>query len=414
MLLHFEEEDVEALIETTFIMLSQYWSSLARETQEKSKTLLEYLLKDHQTVLATTIHRLPSLEHISELSDIWERFVSLRGPPLDTPAAFLVFSRRVLHANSGVVERGLVELSEYLRLHQDYLQTSAISEQPDSVVTELIRALLDCASKHSGINARISRLCAECIGFVGCLDSNRLETVRDQQDFVVLYNFDQAEETTDFVVFLLQEVLVKSFLSTTDIPLQGFLAYVLQELLDRCDFRDAISMQGGGGKAVEPIYRKWLLMSDTTREMLAPFLASSYRLAEMPPTTTEYPIIRAGRSYPNWLRQFTLDLLHRWQNVFAKIIFEPLRRAIRVKDLSIAVFLLPYLVLHVTLGKESTTEQRDAVWNELLLVLQHDVPENASYSEKEDKKLFCEVRCQILCVIGVVLCFADDRRLYFV
>lgn len=138
----------------------------------------------------------------------------------------------------------------------------------------------------------------------------------------------------------------------------------------------------------------------------------------MPPTTTEYPIYRAGRSYPNWLRQFTLDLLHRGQNVFADIIFEPLCRAIRVKDLSIAAFLLPYLVIHVTLGSLAKPSDKDAVWNELHNILQQDVPENASYSEREDKKLFSEVRSEesktdvASCWLTNAGCIPCDRPLF--
>lgn len=388
MLIHLEAEDVEALLETTVIIIDQYWSSFEQEAREKCKNLLSHLLKHHGDVLNHTVDKLPSLSHISELSELWQQLLGDRSP-LDTRESLCVFMERILHENSGVVERGLVELSDYLRLHQDYLQTSALSEQPDSVVTELSRVLLDCASKYNGINAGVSRLCAECIGFMGCLDSNRLETVRNHQDFVVLHNFTQAEETTDFVAFLLEEVLVKSFVSTSDVALQGFLAYVMQELLERCDFKAAVAVQGASSGA-ERIYRKWLDISESAREVLAPFLTSRYKLAPMPHTNTEYPIFRAGRSYPNWLRQFTLDLLHRGQNLFAEIIFEPLCRAIRVKDLSIAVFLLPYLVVHVTLGEKSTTQEKNAVWNELLLLLQEDVPENASNSAREDKKMFCE------------------------
>lgn len=389
MLTHLEAEDVEALLETTFIIVDQYWPSFEQEARDKGVSMLNHLLKHHEDVLQHNIDKLPSLIHIGELSELWNKLVGDR-PPLDIREAFLVFMERILHENSGVVERGLAELSDYLRSHQDYLQTSALSEQPNSVVTDLSRALLDCASKYNGINAGVSRLCAECLGFVGCLDSNRLETVRDHQDFIVLHNFAQAEETTDFVAFLLEEVLVKSFVSTSDVALQGFLAYVMQELLERCDFKAAVAVQGVSPEA-ERIYRKWLAISESAREVLAPFLTSRYKLAPMPHTHTEYPIFRAGRSYPNWLRQFTLDLLHRGQNLFADIIFEPLCRAIRVKDLSIAVFLLPYLVVHVTLGEKSTAEEKDAVWNELLMLLQQDVPENASNSEREDKKMFCEV-----------------------
>lgn len=387
MVTHVGEEDVEDLIETTFFIIGQYWSCFAEESREKSKALLRFLLINHEAVLNNTIGKLPSLGHISELSELWKT-LDARRPPLDTRAAFALFIERVRHENAGVVGKGLVELSEYLRLNQGYIQASAISEQPDTVVKSLARALLDCTSKYNGINSDIARICAECIGLMGCLDSNRLETVREQREFIALSNFTDADETTDFAAFVLQEVLVKSFVSTTDSSLQGFLSYVMQELLERCDYKTAVGVQGAEG---ERIYRKWLSMPESVRDVLLPFLTSRYKLAPMPSVKTEYPIFRAGRSYANWLRQFTLDLLHKGQNPFADIIFDPLCRAIRVKDLSVAIFMLPYLVVHITLGTKSTQQEKNAVWNELLSILKQDVPENASYLEREDRKLFCEV-----------------------
>lgn len=392
MLTNLGEEDVEALIETTFFIVGEYWPLFDEESQEKSRSLLRFLLKDYGETLHSAANKLPSLGHIKELSEFCEQLDS-RRTKLDPRNAFAIYIQRLRHENSGVVQKGLAELSEYLDRHQGYLQTSAISEQPDPVVTELIRALLDCASKYNTKNSRVSQLSAECIGMVGCLDSNRLETVREQREFIVASNFKDAEETTNFVAFILEEVLVTSFVSTTDVNLQGFLSYVMQELLARCDFTAAVAntQQGITDAGTERIYRKWLKMPESVRDVLVPFLTSRYKLAPMAQISSEYPILRAGRSYPNWLRQFTLNLLYKGQNTFAEIIFEPLCRAIRVKDLSVAMFLLPYLVVHITLGQNSTKEEQDAVWNELLIVLQQDLPDDASHRERDDRKLCCEV-----------------------
>lgn len=387
MLISLEEEDVEALIETTFFIIGQYWSFFDEDTQEKSKTLLQYLTSNHGEVLDNTVDKLPSLSHISELAS-FRKTLDTRRRVLDKRVAFALFIERIRHENSGVVEMGLFELAQYLNKNQGYLQASAVSEQPDSVVPDLVRALLDCAAKYNGINSDVARLCAQCIGLVGCLDSNRLETVREQREFIVLSNFSDAEETTDFVAFILEEVLVKSFVSTTDSDLQGFLSYVMQELLEKCDYKAAVALQGNG---CERIYGKWLSMPESVRDVLIPFLTSKYKLAPMPQAKTEYPFFRAGRSYANWLRQFTLDLLHKGQNLFAELIFDPLCRAIRVKDLSVAIFLLPYVVVHATLGQKCKQHEKDAIWNELLIILKKEVPADASYVEREDRKLFCEV-----------------------
>lgn len=390
MITNMEEEDVQELAETTFLIIGQYWNSFDQTTKERCKSTLEFLWDNYPDLLERFAAKLPSLDHIEELFEFRKKLSAL-SPPLDTRLAVKVFIQRLKHGNSGVVQQGLIELSKFLRQHQGQIQTSAISEQPDLEVTDLMRALLDCAAKYNGRDAHVSKLCAECIGFVGCLDSTRLETVREQLEFIMTSNFEDAGETTDFVGFMLQHVLVPSFLSTTDTTLQGFLSYAMQQLLDKCDYKTAVAMNGEGPQC-RPIFEKWKLIPLEIRNVLFPFLASKYKLEPMPHVSPEYPILRAGRSYPNWLRQFTLDLLHRGQNTFAMLIFDPLCRTIRVKDLSVAIFLLPYLVVHITLGQECTSEDKDAVWNELLIILQQQVPEDASYLEKEDQKLLCEVR----------------------
>ncbi|PSR90721.1 phosphatidylinositol 3 [Coniella lustricola] len=387
-------EQEEEMIETTFLIIGQYWTSFDQATREKSKSLLDFLWDNHSNLLSYFALKLPSLDHIEELAEFREKLSGVR-PPLDTQRAIPVFIERLKHGNSGVVQQGLIELSKFLLQHQGEIQTSALSEQQSHSVTSLMRALLNCAAKYNGRDAEVSKLCAECIGFVGCLDSTRLETVREHREFIMTSNFEDAGETTDFVAFMLQHVLVASFVSTTDTTLQGFLSYAMQQLLDKCDFKTAVALQGEGPQC-KPIFDKWMLIPEEIRDVLFPFITSKYKLEPMPHVSPEYPILRAGRSYPNWLRQFTLDLLHRGQNTFAMIIFDPLCRTIRVKDLSVAVFLLPYLVVHITLGQQCTSAEQNAVWNELNIILQHQVPEDASYLEKEDQKLLCEAVFRVI------------------
>ncbi|KAI1772713.1 phosphatidyl inositol 3-kinase [Hypoxylon cercidicola] len=387
MILHLED-DVEALIETTFFLISHYWSSFDEVTQQRSRDLIESLLDNESTIIKKMISKLPSFSHLTNLSDIEARLSKLRQP-VDSRTAFSLLAERICHENGGVVLLALRELASYLQRQQGYLQASAVSEQPDSVVPTLARSLLDCSSRYNGIHGEISDLCTQCIGLMGCLDPNRVETVRSERQMVVKSNFEHSGETTDFVVYLLEEVLVKAFLSATDTKVQGFLSYAMQELLDRCDIKVAVEMQGS--REAGPIYRKWLSMSETAREVLIPFMTSRYVLQPMKPQQTEYPIFQPGKiSYANWMRSFTLDLMRKPQGPFAQLIFEPLCRVIRIKDLSVTEFLFPYVIIHSIVGEDTTEEERSNVLNELLNVLRHEVSSNASYAEIENQKLYCE------------------------
>ncbi len=390
MVTHMEEADLEALIETTFFIIASYWKTFDAATKQKAKSLLSTLLeeKDYRDVLVKHAHTLPSLAQIDELQELCKALDTLRGT-LDNREAFAVFAERLKHENPGVVEQALVELVAFLEKHQGYLQTSAISEQPDSVVAALSRSLLDCSAKYNGWHPNITRLCAEAVGLIGCLDSNRLEATREQEQFVISRNFEDAREATDFVAFLLENVLVKAFLSTPDTKFQGFLSYAMQEMLLRTDFRYAFDDQRHAGS--EGILGKWLSFSENTREVLTPFLSSKFLIAPIPHLATEYPIFRPRKPYALWLKALVLDLLRNGQNLFAQTLFEPLCRLIKVKDLVVTEFLLPYVVLHVIVGQEEKDEFRNKISAELAAILKYQPLETASYVEKEEMKLYYQV-----------------------
>ncbi|KAM5346902.1 hypothetical protein ACJ41O_009907 [Fusarium nematophilum] len=388
-LTHLDEEDVEALLETTFYIVTRFWVSIDESSAALAKQMLNFVVTRYEGIVARYILKLPSLRHIPELEDIETKLEQHRPATLLIEEAFEAFAERISHENSGVVLQALMELVPYLQSNQEALHTTALGQQPDAVIAALMRSLLDCACKYSSTAGDIARLCTEAMGLIGCLDPSKIEAVREQRSIVILNNFEGSEETTDFVLFLLEVVLVPAFLSTDDVKFQGFLSFAMQELLDRCDIRAACAMQSTGMLGGNDIYRKFITMPEAIREVVTPFLGSRYIVAPMAATEVEYPIFRLGKPYGNWLRQLVLDLLRKGQTPFADMIFEPLARVIRVKDLSIAEFLLPYLVLHLLLGSRSTQKERDDALGELLGILQHQPAENASSLEKEDMKRFC-------------------------
>lgn len=391
MLTHLGSEDVEALLETTFFVVTRYWPSMNEPTALLAKRTLQQLVDKFETLVAKYIVKLPSLRHIPELKDIESKLDQHRPAALAVEEVLEAFAERIRHENSGVTLQALTELIPYLRGNQAALHTSDASPQSDTGVVALVRSLLDCACKYNGIPGDIARLCTEALGLIGCLDPSKTETVKEQKSIVILNNFVDTEETTDFVIFLLEEALVPAFLSTTDVKFQGFLSFVMQELTSRCDLSAACAMATSGMSGGNDIYRKWITMPEAVREVVSPFLTSKYVVAPMAHSEINYPIFRPERSYGNWLRHYVIDLLRKGQTAFADLIFEPLARVIRVRDLAIAEFILPYIVLHTLLGSRATQKDRDNVLGELLAILEHQPGEGASYLEKDDMKRFCHV-----------------------
>lgn len=395
MLMNLDNEDVELMLESTFSIIHQYWKDFGDVTRHRVKSTLQYLLEQRAPLIRNTITSLPSLSQFAQLEEVEEQLNKLRTPT-DVGNSFRIFSRRVSHENSGVVAHALVELKAFLREHQAFLQTSAVSEQPDVVIGILVRSILDACVKFNESHHDITILSAECIGLIGCLDPNRVESIRERREMVVVSNFVDPGETTDFVLFMLEEVIVKAFLSSTDTGVQGFLSYVMQVLLEKCDFRDVCVpiLRNGQRGSASPIWRKWKSLPDSIQDTLTPFLTSRYVVKELAKVDIEYPIFRpdstrTDRLYNTWLKDFVMDLVQQPQNIHAELIFAPLRRAIKIRDNSVASFLLPYLVLHVVLA--GTDEQKQRIGEELRRIMQYQITAE-SHVRKEDLKMCSEVR----------------------
>ena len=387
MMSNLDEEEVESTIASTFSIVVQNWEHLRSDEQQNAATMIGHLLKKHGGLIKANVNSLPSLASIPLMAK-YEAEIGRLKAQMDTRHQYLSFSNRCRHENVMVVKQALVELVPYLRQHQSFLHVSAISEQPDPVISELVRSILDACVRSTETQGDVARLCAECIGLIGCLDPNRVEASREQRDMVVVSNFEKADETIDWVIFFLQEVLVKAFMSATNTRAQGFLAYAMQELLKFCDLNTSVTFKARDSQT-NANYRRWITLPEGVRNTLTPFLTSKYVVSnQVAPLESSYPIFSPRVSHGTWLRAFVLDLLHKGTGDNARMLFPVCSRVIRAQDISIASFLLPFVALNVIVGG-TDTEARE-VGGELLVVLEHQV-QNGSRAEKENLKLCSEV-----------------------
>ncbi|THC97258.1 hypothetical protein EYZ11_003260 [Aspergillus tanneri] len=80
-------------------------------------------------------------------------------------------------------------------------------------------------------------------------------SVKEKKDILVLSNFENMEETFDFILFFLQHVLVETFLSASNTRAQGFLAYAMQGLLRFCNLDSAVTQRSRDIQADEKYQR---------------------------------------------------------------------------------------------------------------------------------------------------------------
>ncbi|KAL3460576.1 hypothetical protein BJX64DRAFT_278456 [Aspergillus heterothallicus] len=370
-----QEEEVEPLLDQTLSIIIKHWSTFTEETKDFAYELVEHILGSHSELLKDIFGTMPSLASVPVFVK-FENQINQMKATMDVRSHFLAYSRRCLSENTTVVEQALTELVSYLSRHEEFVHRSVLSEQPDPAVAHLVRSLLDCAVKFNTTSEPIAVLAARCLGHIGCLDPNRVDSIKEKKEMLVLSNFEKMEETFDFVLFFLQNVLVDAFLSASNTRAQGFLAYAMQNLLRFCSINSAVTQRSRGVQSDEK-YQRWLNLPEGVRNTLTPFLTSKYTVTvgAISPSCT-YPLFSSGLSHAEWLRNFVQDLLQSGNGDNAKSVFSVCSRIIKGQDISIASFLLPFAVLNRVVG--GTQSEKDDLQCELLNILSHPLPETST------------------------------------
>lgn len=346
------------------------------DTRKQACELVEYIMQSHYELVRDIFNTMPSLASIPILYK-HEATLNSMKETMDVRSHFLAFIRRCQSDTATVVEQSLRELVPYLSQNEEFIHRSVLSEIPDPVVAQLARSLLDCCVKFNTSSDVITKLSAECLGLIGCLDPNRVDTVKEKKGILVLSNFDSMEETFDFILFFLQNVLVETFLSASNTRAQGFLAYAMQNLLRFCGLDSAVANRSRDFRADEK-YQRWLELPETVRNILAPFLTSKYTVTiGTLNTNCSYPLFTAGLTHGNWLRSFVQDLLQAGNGDNAKLVFSVCSRIVKGQDISIASFLLPFAVLNRTVS--GSAKEKEDLRCELVNVLSHPLPDTHDY-----------------------------------
>jgi serine/threonine-protein kinase ATR len=368
-----DDEDTMLIVDQTFALIVQHWTSFSERTQLLANTVVLDLTKRHDVQLRERIEYLPSLATIPMMSKTESELVRLKAS-VDTVRTFQSFVNRCKDQNAVVVRQALKELVPFLDANQNQLHQSVIGQKPLEVLAALSRSLLDASVRFSEDHLDITVLCAQSLGVIGGSDPYRVETIREKRRVLMLSNFSRRDEDIDFVALLLEQVLVKVFLSTTNATAQGWIAYVMQEMLKHCGFSAlAVSNPRSSQKSSNEA-KRWNEIPEAVRNVLTPFLSSRYSV-NLNPTlrykSPTYPIFGSSISHGTWLQTFVYDLLQKGQGVNVEMIFPVLARVIRGFDLSIATFILPFAALNVIV---SDNEQNvEDVGKELLTVMESEI-----------------------------------------
>lgn len=365
-----DEVKIEPLLDQTFSIIVQNWSSFDNSSRQHAHDTIASLLKTHRGLIRERIAMLPSLSSVKELSAFGAELDRLKAK-LDPMSVLEAYSQRCKEDNATVVRQALQELVLFLQAHENLIHMAAMSQQPNKLVGEISRSLLDASLRFRENHADIVDLCAQCLGVIGCIDPNRIEVPRVKKEILMLDNFDRRGEVIEFVATMLETVLVEASRSAPTGKAQSYFAYVMQELLKFCGFTDALVARSRS--PTDPAFARWQKMPESIASTLTPYFNSKYVVVNPtnPQKFVPFPTTGPVPKHSAWLRTIVFYLLHRAKGQNAGMIFPVISRVIWSHDLGIPSFMLPFCVLNVIIG--GTDEEVEIVRTEFVRILQFDI-----------------------------------------
>jgi serine/threonine-protein kinase ATR len=300
---------------------------------------------------------------------------------------------RTTSKNTAVATASMRELRDVLCNQQkDIIQLSR-GDMFDPLVSKISRTLLTNATRD-GDSAEIKDLSYECIGIIGALDPDRILPMSGGVTVSLHSNFADHDESIDFALHLIRDLLVDAFRATNDTKHQSYLAYAIQQLLKFCDFTPKVLHSDRNLPA--KTRSKWSTIPKDQHETLAPLLESRFQLHDLSSKPVERPVYPQTSTYREWLQKWTTDLVGQIMSIPStdrgtqdcKTIFGVFRGVLKSQDVAVAHHILPYLVL--TLLLLGSTDQRREICAEINTVLLDQVA-SASPTTADKRMLSSQV-----------------------
>jgi serine/threonine-protein kinase ATR len=245
------------------------------------------------------------------------------------------------------------------------------SDLVDPLITSCVQALLKATRDTDPANVQLA---AKCLGILGAIDPGRLEKNGDLSACNVAVALSIADESC---AYDLLNVLVRAFVASSGSSHAEQCGYAIQEAMK------AYGINGPGMLSSVP-GRVWNRLSDSSCEVLQPFIRSHYLRSDSQVTYT-IPIFksRLGQTYLQWISDWCCHLVTKVKEKAVKAVFIACIAALK-KDTNTAQFLLPYIVCAVlTTGDNAAVAE---VSEEINAVLNAEKENNGESAESNRRR----------------------------
>lgn len=297
---------------------------------------------------------------------------------------------RTTSKNIAVATASMRELRDVLCGQQKAIIQLSRGDMFDPLVSQITRTLMLNATRD-GDCEEVKDLSYECIGIVGALDPDRILPLPERASVSLHSNFADHDESMEFALHLIRDLLVDAFRATNDTKHQSYLAYAIQELLRFCDFTTQV-LSVKASTLSSKTRARWATIPKDQHETLAPLLESRFRMNDQTFKSVEKPVYPNTATYREWLQTWSYDLIGQIMRfkesdrgaMDCRKIFGVFRGILKSQDVAVAHHILPYLVLTILLL--GSTDQRKEICAEINTVLQDQV--NSSSPATADKRMF--------------------------
>lgn len=365
------------------------WKLFSPEAKQSAIDSMTYIIQGIGEEIGRHLDDIVDISSIPDLLQLHHHLQALRSTW--TPEERL---RRLLERSSNenlsFAMQSLGELKSFLLRESRGLITELVSGDIfDPIIGQVIGALFAAACRDGDGTEPLRALAYECIGILGAIDPDRCEFPTKQSRIIVKNNFTDEDESVQFALHLICDLLVGAFRSTSDIKYQSFLAYAIQELLKFCQFKPALVGAGTGTSISNKVRSRWKSLPKHILETVTPLLEGKFSLNLGNPPQVEHPVYSHQATYREWIQLWTTHLISKASGPTAETIFNVFRSVVRVKDAVVAHHLLPHLVLNILIGGNEVDAQ--VIRAELIVVLEDQI-NNESNSSADKKLLSAQVR----------------------
>lgn len=347
-------QELSIVIDGPISFIFHNWGIFDHQLRLAAYEILDKLVEEHQSIILEIKPgiMLGFINH-SEMKML-ERdlnFGRILKRTVKTIKWMSVFAESLRSRNKYVIDQTLQYLEEYLNKHlkDPGSQVFLLPENKDHIAA-LLDALLNASIKYKSTNDDICQRCAKCISMLGLWDLSDYQFELDPLNELRVFDLEESEQTADFIILLINKILVPMFWECETPSRQLVVAFVLQESLKFCKLSlledPDISLQD------TDIWYRFNSISQTT---LSPLLSSMYLLTEKSEyTPLSYPILQLTDDYVSWIKLLTLDLLKRTTDtehplqIFPVLINED-------DDGEFCKFLLPYICMDIIVKASPNT-----------------------------------------------------------